>query len=358
MKEIIYKRVLFLLLFLSPIFATVACAQTIAYSLNSQIWVMDVKTRHKFMLINPPGASSVSVGAPSWSNDGKTIAAVIGGDIWLADVPTRKSRLLIHALAQPFQGTPAWSKDGKYLYVGRFKNDESDGDGGLWQINVRNGQSHRLIQPEDVDLSIHFRPIVSADGHYLISSGMMDGEAFFYAIDLISNKPIKLQNKQLLKFVTCYTFNKSSNMLFIGGYAGAGVMGKGPGGVWRWDFTTNTCLPWILKDQTIEEISISPKGKTMIIRISGNKNGNSIHTSYIYTNTGYKLAKVNIIGNLNHMAWLDDETFLAENDPEVDSAQTNIIRYNMCTGKSHIIVKGGYGVAVAGIRPHSAVEID
>lgn len=351
MKAVIFKRVLFLLLCLSPIFATVAYAQTIAYGLDSKIWGMDVKTQQKVILINPPSVP-YRLFAPSWSGDGKTIAAVIDGNIWLADVPTRKSRILIRANHQRFVGTPAWSKDGKSLYVCRFK-DEGDVDGGLWQINVQNGQAHRLIQPEDVDGPMHLNPLVSADGHYLISSGMMDGETFFYAIDLRSNKPIKLPNQQIVKFVTCYTFDKSSNMLFIGGYAGDGIIGKGPGGVWRWDLTTNTCSPWILKGQTIDEISISPNGKTIsIVSIFQNEKGEDINSFYTYSISGKKSATIKVPGDMSHITWLDNESFVAENAPKGDPDHTNIIRYNIRTGKSHIMVKGGYGVAVAVLRPH------
>jgi len=341
MKGIIFPRVLFLLLCLSPVLATVACAQTIAYGLGSQIWGMDVKTGHSFLLIN-------GAGIPAWSRDGKTIAAVIEGAIWLADVRTRKSRMLIPADHQHFLGTPAWSEDGKYLYVGRYKKDDeefpTDADGGLWQINVQNGQSRLMIKPEDSDLPIHENPLVSADGHYLISSGMIDGGAFFYAMGLRANKLKKHPGQPIFKFVTCYTFDKSSKMLLLGGDADESPMGKGPGGIWRWDLITNTCSPWMLPGQSIADISLSPNGKMLII---GLKEGD-----YVFSTAGKKLAKINVSGEIHHIAWLDNETFIAENAPTGDINQTNIIRYNIHTGKSHILVKGGDGVAVAGLRPH------
>ncbi len=352
MNDIICKRVVILFLLLSPIFAAMTCAQTIAYSLDSQIWGMDMHTRHKFLLINPPGVLRESIGAPAWFPDGKKIAAVIDGDIWLADVPSKQSHILVRADNKPCIGIPAWSKDGKSLYVGRLKNIESDGDGGLWQFNVRDGKSHIVIQPEDVDLPIHNYPLVSADGHYLISSGMIDGVASFYAIDFKSNTPIKLPNQQVSNFVTCYAFDKSCKMLILGEYAGDGLMGKGPGGVWRWDLTTNRCSPLSLKGQSIEEMSISPNGKHMIIRIQSIVRGIERQSSYLATTTGTKVAKIKVPGDMSQITWLDNDTFVADNAPTGDPDHTNIIRYNTRTGKSRVLVKGGYGVAVTGVRAH------
>jgi len=246
MKDISFQRVLFLLFFLAPTFATVACAQTIAYGLDTHIWVMDVQTRQKFMIIDPPGEPHDFVDTLVWSSDKKTIAARIKGDIWLADVPSRKSRVLIRANHQPFSGTPAWSKDGKYLYVGRNLYDDGDADGGLWQINVQNGESHRIIQPESVDWPIHNQPCVSADGHYLISCDQIDGATSFYAIDLRSNKPITLPHQQIFKYVIHYSFDKYCKMLLLGAVADNDPFENGPGGVWQWDLITNTCSPWIL----------------------------------------------------------------------------------------------------------------
>jgi Tol biopolymer transport system component len=353
MKGIICQRVLFLLLVLAPIFATVACSQMIAYGLDSQIWGMDVKTRKIFMLINPSGVSPDRVGAPSWSSDGKTIAAVIKGNIWLADVPSRKRHILIRANNKPFIGTPAWSKDGKFLYVGRCKNDITGSDEGLWQIYIKNGQSNRLIQPEDSDFPIHEYLIVSADGHYLISSEMMDGGASFFAIDLRSNKPIKIPNQQLFRYVTCYTFDKSSKILFLGIETDAlSPIGKGPGGVWGWDLTTNKCTPWILQGESIGDISFSPNEKNIIIRIPRLENEGWKDYLYVYSITAKKMSKIRVSGSISHIQWIDNETYVAENAPKGDIKQTNIIRYNIRTGKSNILVKGGYGVAVASLRPH------
>ena len=104
------------------------------------------------------------------------------------------------------------------------------------------------------------------------------------------------------------------------------------------------CSPWILKGQTIKEISISPNGKTMVISIN-NEDVDDKQLSYTYTKTGKKFAKIKVHGVVNHISWLDNETFVAENDSEKNPDQTNIIRYNIRTGESNIMVKGGYGVA-------------
>ncbi len=293
MREFIFQLVLFLMLIFSPIFAKVACPQSIAYRLDSQIWGMDVNTKQKFILINPHRVERESDNSPSWSRDGKTIAVVIDGNIWIVDFSSRKRRRLIRANQLHFIGTPAWSQDGNFLYVGRCKKGDTSSDEGLWKINVRNGKTKRLIQPEDSDFPIHEYPIVSADGHYLISSEMMDGKSSFYAIDLRSNKSKKLPKKQIFKFVMCYIFNKSNKMLFLGGDAYDEPFGKGPGGVWRWNLTTNTCSPWILKGETIDEISISPNGKTIIICISRIKYGEGIHLSYYaYSQSGTQLTNI------------------------------------------------------------------
>ena len=368
MKEFIFKRVLFLLLLLSPILTTVAGAQMIAYGLESQIWVMDVQTRQKFTLITPPGVPRDKVDALAWSSDGKTIAARINGDIWLADVISRKIRVLIRANHQPFAGTPAWSKDGKFLYVGRNKYDDGDADEGLWQINVQNGQSRRLIQPEDVDWPIQIHPIISADGHYLISSEHTDGASSFYAIDLRSNKPIKfiatnsgkLLHQQIFKHVICCAFDKSCKMLLLGVIANDEPFGKGPGGIWRWNLNNNTCSPWILHGQSVDHILMSPDGKTMIISIARIEKEKEITSFYEYDSSGKKLAKITVLPgdnddtkSLHYINWLDNETMVAEKTVfNGETNQTDIILYGIRTGKSHILVKGGYGVTVAGLRPH------
>jgi outer membrane protein assembly factor BamB len=350
MEDTMVKRILVSLLLLAPLCATVAGVHTIAYALGDQIWGMDVRTGQKQRLFDPPGAPGAGIGHPAWSRDGKKIAVALG-DVWLIDVATRKSRILARADGRSYLGTPVWSVDGRYVYVARNLRDDVDADGGLWRIAVRTGQAQVFIRPEDVDWPFHTAPQVSADGRYLVSSGLLDGDSSFYAIDLSANTRLKLPYQQLFHHVRCYTFDASRSVLYFGVDADTDMpIAKGPGGVWRWDLATNRCTPWGFKGQTIGALAMNPTGTRLLVAVWRNAHGTRRESLYAFTPSGKQLADLPLVGEIREIAWLDHHTFVAVNQPNDDIHETNIICYNVHTDTSRVLVKGGYGVAVADTR--------
>ena len=328
---------------------SITAKRFIVFVRECAIWEHDIKTGREFALIAPPITRCKDTKAPSWSHGGNKIAAVVDGNLWVADIISRKSHMIAKAKSNTdlYGGTPAWSKDGTYLVIGRNQfHGACDGDGGLWAINVKTGNIRQLIPPDDAaDLVFQDRPTISTDGRFVASKRDCFGELFIF--DSRGQKTVAIPQSKIKDSVACYAWDKHSNTLLVGTYSkddGLSVdfVGENPGGVWRWDLTTNKITPWLLLGKHISEISISPNGEELIIQVGEGNDG----VLYQYSKSGQNVGLIHASRGASNLSWLDNETILIT-VPSGIAGRCNILRYNIRTGDSTTIIKGGFGASTA-----------
>jgi WD40 repeat protein len=76
---------------------------------------------------------------PRWSPRGTTLAIDTGAEIWTIDIASHERQRLTQATTQPWDGTPAWSPDGRAIVFSRL--------GSLYTMTAQGKRVRKLVDP-------------------------------------------------------------------------------------------------------------------------------------------------------------------------------------------------------------------
>ncbi len=128
--------------------------QSIAFSFNFRIYVMDAEGKHPRQIINrfQVGGAHTS---PTWSPDGKQIACAVsnrnrdGSGIYIMDTDGQNARRI--SPLGTWSYNPAWSPDGKWIaydgFVGEIPNPQNpNAERHIFIVSVEGGESRQITQ--------------------------------------------------------------------------------------------------------------------------------------------------------------------------------------------------------------------
>lgn len=98
---------------------------------------------------------------PTATTDGRTLMVQGVGKIWRISLPSSQPSRLTSAAFKPFEYSPAWSPDGKWI---AFTSWDEAARGHLWKVSARGGEPERLTE----EAGEYLNPVWSPDGKRIL----------------------------------------------------------------------------------------------------------------------------------------------------------------------------------------------
>jgi WD40 repeat protein len=183
------------------------------------------------------------------------------------------------------------------------------------------------------------RPIISPDGRYVASGGMISGWGVLRVVDLKTREQVRFGSDRTLEFVTGYDWRKTGDVILVGMRAGDGANGKGPGGLWLWDVGRRTITVWLKRGEGIGEIVVSPDGRTIVIEDRPDAGHGKLS---LLSSKGKDLGMLRASLDFSQVEWLPDSRSIVC----VDTSGKSIVVWDTSSDRSRIVARNATSPSV------------